>query len=51
MASANGVVVPSIPRTGTAYLDYADVAPDLPLADSEEFQFGLYSICERAFNT
>lgn len=34
---------------GYAYIDYPHVAPNLPLADSDEFYFGLCSLCERAF--
>jgi len=35
---------------GYAYINYAHVAADLPLAENEEFTFGLCSLCERAFN-
>jgi len=35
---------------GYAYINYSDIAPDLPQAESDEFYFGLCGLCEREFN-
>lgn len=35
---------------GYASIDYAQVAADLPLANSEEFHIDLCNLCECAFN-
>lgn len=35
---------------GYAYMNYAHVAANLPLAHNEEFYFGLCCVCEEDFN-